>query len=140
MDVLPAPTAESTPVAPGSLSRTAVAVIVVGWLGVLTGLGFITAAAQIVDHATFQGRFLPIFWVGPVLTMFGAIRSRPRIVLLSAVSTVVLAIGAAVDVSRNHRIAGRYEFLLAGSAALVTAAAWLVTRSSAAPAAPSPTA
>jgi hypothetical protein len=104
-------------------------VLVVGWLGVLTGLGLITAAAQIVDHPTIQGRFLPLFWVGPVLTVFTAIRKKPHVVALSILSTLVLAIGAAIDVGHRHPIAGRYEFWLAASALLVTLAGWLSLRS-----------
>lgn len=110
-------------------SRASTIVLVVGWLGVLTGLGLITAAAQIVDHPTIQGRFLPVFWVGPVLTVFSALRKRPNVAALSALSTFVLAIGAAIDFGHRHPIAGRYEFWLAASALLVTLAGWLSLRS-----------
>jgi hypothetical protein len=139
MDVPPPVTADpgpeigpvdvATTVAP-KLSQASTIVLVVGWLGVLTGLGLITAAAQIVDHPTIQGRFLPLFWVGPVLTVFTAVRKRPNVVALSALSTFVLAIGAAIDFGHRHPIAGRYEFWLAASALLVTLAGWLSLRSS----------
>jgi hypothetical protein len=139
MDVPPPVTADPVPEVGGVDEVTAAApkpskagtiVLVVGWLGVLTGLGLTTAAAQIVDHPTIQGRFLPVFWVGPVLTVFTAVRNRPHMVALSALSTVVLAIGAAIDFGHRHAIAGRYEFWLAASAALVTLAGWLRSRSS----------
>jgi hypothetical protein len=110
-------------------SHAGTLLIVVGWLGVLTGLGLTTAAAQLVDHPTIQGRFLPLFWVGPVLTVFAAVRKRPNVVTLSALSTFVLAIGAAIDFGHRHPIAGRYEFWLAASALLVTLAGWLNVRS-----------
>jgi hypothetical protein len=110
-------------------AKASTIVLVVGWLGVLTGLGLTTAAAQIVDHPTIQGRFLPVFWVGPVLTVFTAVRKRPHVVALSALSTLVLAIGAAIDLGHRHPIAGRYEFWLAASALLVTLAGWLSLRS-----------
>ena len=110
-------------------SKASMILLVVGWLGVLTGLGLTTAAAQIVDHPTIQGRFLPLFWVGPVLTVFSAVRKRPSVVALSALSTLVLAIGAAIDFGYRHPIAGRYEFWLAASAFLVTLAGWLSSRS-----------
>jgi hypothetical protein len=110
-------------------SKASTILLVVGWLGVLTGLGLTTAAAQIVDHPTIQGRYLPFFWVGPVLTVFTAVRKRPHVVALSALSTVVLAIGAAIDFGHRHPIAGRYEFWLAASALLVTVAGWLSLRS-----------
>jgi hypothetical protein len=110
-------------------AKASTILLVVGWLGVLTGLGLTTAAAQIVDHPTIQGRFLPIFWFGPVLTVFTALRKRPHVVGLSALSTLVLAIGAAIDVGHRHPIAGRYEFWLATSALLVTLAGWFSLRS-----------
>ncbi len=122
------PVDEATTLAAKS-SKANTILLVVGWLGVLTGLGLTTAAAQIVDHPTIQGRFLPIFWVGPVLTVFGALRKRPNVVALSALSTFVLAIGAAIDFGHRHPIAGRYEFWLAASAGLVTVAGWLTSRS-----------
>ncbi len=138
MDVPPPLTADPVPVV-GPLDEATAAdtkalkastiVIVVGWLGVLTGLGLTTAAAQIVDHPTIQGRFLPVFWVGPVLTVFTAVRKRPHVVALSALSTLVLAIGAAIDVGHRHPVAGRYEFWLAASALLVTLATRLTLRS-----------
>jgi hypothetical protein len=111
-----------------NLPKATAILLVVGWLGVLTGLGLITAAAQIVDHPTIQGRFLPVFWVGPVLTVFSAVRKRPHVIGLSALSTFVLAIGAAIDFGHRHPIAGRYEFWLAASALLVTLGAWLSLR------------
>ncbi len=122
------PVDEITTVAPKP-PRASTILVVVGWLGVLTGLGLTTAAAQIVDHPTIQGRFLPLFWVGPVLTVFAAVRKRPNVVALSALSTLVLAIGAAIDFGHRHPIAGRYEFWLAASALLVTLAGWLSLRS-----------
>ena len=138
MDVPPPVTADSVPdvgpvdeetTAESKPSNASTILLIVGWLGVLTGLGLITAAAQIVDHPTIQGRFLPVFWVGPVLTVFSAIRKRPNVVALSALSTLVLAIGAAIDFGHRHPIAGRYEFWLAASALLVTLAGWLSLRS-----------
>jgi hypothetical protein len=122
------PVVEATTVAPSS-SRASTMLVVVGWLGVLTGLGLTTAAAQIVDHPTIQGRFLPLFWVGPVLTVFTAVRKRPHVLALSALSTVVLAMGAAVDLGQGHSIAGRYESWLAASALLVTIASGITLRS-----------
>ncbi len=138
MDVPPPVTADSVPdvgpvdeetTAESKPSNASTILLIVGWLGVLTGLGLITAAAQIVDHPTIQGRFLPVFWLGPVLTVFSAIRKRPNVVALSALSTLVLAIGAAIDFGHRHPIAGRYEFWLAASALLVTLAGWLSLRS-----------
>jgi hypothetical protein len=138
MDVPPPVTAdpvpEVVPVAEAAImdagaSKASTILLVVGWLGVLTGLGLTTAAAQIVDHPTIQGRFLPLFWVGPVLTIFTAVRNRPNVIALSALSTFVLAIGAAIDLGHRHPIAGRYEFWLAASALLVTLAGWLSLRS-----------
>ncbi len=138
MDVPPPVTADPVPdvglvdeetAAESKPSKASTIVVIVGWLGVLTGLGLITAAAQIVDHPTIQGRFLPVFWVGPVLTVFSALRKRPNVVALSALSTFVLAIGAAIDFGHRHPIAGRYEFWLAASALLVTLAGWLSLRS-----------
>jgi hypothetical protein len=122
-----APVDEPTTEAPKP-AKAGTILVVVGWLGVLTGLGLTTAAAQIVDHPTIQGRFLPVFWVGPVLTVFAAIRTRPNVIALSALSTFVLAIGAAIDFGHRHSIAGRYEFWLAASALLVTLATWLSLR------------
>ena len=138
MDVPPPVTADSVPdvgpvdeetTAESKPSNASTILLIVGWLGVLTGLGLITAAAQIVDHPTIQGRFLPVFWVGPVLTVFSALRRRPNVVALSALSTFVLAIGAAIDFGHRHPIAGRYEFWLAAAAFLVTLAGWLSMRS-----------
>jgi hypothetical protein len=141
MDVPPPVTADPVPdvdlvdavdeaaIATPKPSNAATIVFVVGWLGVLTGLGLITASAQIVDHPTIQGRFLPLFWVLPVLTVFSAIRKRPNVVGLSAIGTFVLAIGAAIDLGHRHPIAGRYEFWLAASALFVTLAGWLSLRS-----------
>jgi hypothetical protein len=112
-----------------ALSKLTASLLMVGWLGVLTGLGLITAAAQMVDHPTVQGRFLPVFWVAPVLTIFSAVRRRTNAVAFSAMGTVGLAVGAAIDLANQHRIAGRYELWLAASALLVTAAGWLSARS-----------
>jgi hypothetical protein len=122
-------TVEAVPTTPPGLPTATMILLVVGWLGALTGLGLITAAAQIVDHPTVQGRFLPLFWVGPVLTIFAATRRRTNVVALSALSTFALAIGAAIDFGHHHRIAGRYEFWLAASALLITVAGWLSIRS-----------
>jgi hypothetical protein len=112
-----------------ALSKLTASLVVFGWLGVLTGLGLITAAAQMVDHPTVQGRFLPVFWVAPVLTIFSAIRRRTNAIALSALGTFGLAIGAAIDFGYGHKVAGRYEFWLAASALLVTASGWLSGRS-----------
>jgi hypothetical protein len=112
-----------------ALSNVTSVLVTIGWLGVLTGLGLITASAQLVDHPTVQGRFLPVFWVVPVLTIFSAIRKRTNALAFSALGTVGLAIGAAIDFGNQHKVAGRYEFWLTASALLVTAAGWLSNRS-----------
>jgi ABC-type antimicrobial peptide transport system permease subunit len=112
-----------------ALSKVTASLVVFGWLGVLTGLGLITAAAVMVDHPTVQGRFLPVFWVAPVLTIFSAARRRTNAIALSALGTFGLAIGAAIDLGYGHKVAGRYEFWLAASALLVTAAGWSSARS-----------
>jgi hypothetical protein len=98
---------------------------VMGWISVLVGVALMTAAGQMVDHPTILGRFLPLFWAGPVVTIFSAVRKRAGTLLLSALSTVLLVLGAARDYTHTHRVAGRYELWLAGAALLVTLAGWL---------------
>lgn len=113
---------------PGPVTSLPVRIVVpfvLGWIGVLVGVALMTAAGQMVDHPTLLGRLLPLFWAGPVITIFLAIRKRPGTLLLSAGSTVVLAMGSARDYTHHHRVAGRYELWLAAAALGVTLAGWL---------------
>jgi hypothetical protein len=107
------------------LQRLSAAVLVIGWVVVLIGLGFVSVAAQLIDHSTLVGRFLPLFWGAPIFAILTALRHKVAAVGYSTLAAIVLAIGAVVDVARHHPIAGRYELWLAGSAILVTLASWL---------------
>jgi hypothetical protein len=114
----------STPPA-GILPKSTAIVLVVGWVGVLIGLAFITAAAQLVDHPVIFGRLAPFFWVLPIWTALSAARRRPVTLPVSVLATVGIFIGGLLDLSRRHPVAGRYELWLAGSALLVTLAGWI---------------
>lgn len=141
MDVFtpPVPSPDPNPVVssavpPRVFPRMSVVLFCFGWLGVLTGLGFVTAAAQMVDHATVMGRYLPLFWVVPVLTLVAAFRQRPNVLGLSALGVFGLAVGAALDLGHRHPVAGRYEFWLAAAGVLVTVAGWMMANPSKPPA------
>jgi hypothetical protein len=108
-----------------TLARPAATVLAVGWVGVLIGLGFVTAAAQMVDHPVIMGRLAPLFWAAPVWTVLSATRQRPKALWFSALSAAGLVVGGALDLAKRHPVAGRYELWLAGAAVLVTVAAWL---------------
>lgn len=107
------------------LSRSSACFLTIGWAGVLLGLGLITAAAQMVDHPVVMGRFAPLFWAAPIWTILAATRRRSTALLSSGLGNAGLLLGAMVDISRHHPVAGRYELWLAGASLLVSVSAWL---------------
>jgi hypothetical protein len=107
------------------LPRAAGSILVFGWLSVLTGLTLVTIGAIMVDHATVIGRLLPVFLTGPLWTLAQALRYRTNAVAVSAASAVGLLVGGAIDLVRDHPVAGRYELALAVAAGLVSIAAQL---------------
>jgi Na+/phosphate symporter len=107
------------------LQRSSAAVLVIGWVVVLTGLGFVSVAAQLIGHSTLVGRFLPVFWGAPIFAVLTALRHKVAAVGYSTLAAILLAVGAVIDVSRHHPIAGRYELWMAGSGILVTLAGYL---------------
>jgi hypothetical protein len=111
------------------LHRHGAAVLVIGWVVVLTGLGFISVAAQLVDHNTLVGRFLPAFWSAPILGVLAALRHKVSAVAYSTFGAALLVVGSIIDISHHHPIAGRYELWLAGAGLLVTLACWLAHNS-----------
>lgn len=107
------------------LSRSSASILTIGWAGILLGVGLITASAQMVDHPVVIGRLAPLFWAAPIWTMLSATRRRPTALWASGVGSAGLIIGALVDISRHHPVAGRYELWLAGASLLVCLAGWL---------------
>ena len=109
------------------LTTPARILLAVGWLGIMIGVGLLGAAAALGGRPTAwaQGVLFLVVWTPPVIAILSARHAASRYALVwSVVGVLGLAIAAATD-WRLRPVAGRWELVLTGSAAVVTFAAWL---------------
>lgn len=105
------------------LATPARVVLIVGWIGVLAGVGLLAAAATLVGRPTVwtANLFGLVLWLPGVVAVVEASRGNRGALGWSVVGVGVLVVGAVLD--RGTRpIASTWEFVLAGSALAVTIA------------------
>lgn len=105
------------------LATPARVVLIVGWIGVLAGVGLLAAAATLVGRPTVWTANLLglVLWLPGVVAVVEASRGDRGALGWSVGGVGVLVVGAVLD--RGTRpIASTWEFVLAGSALAVTIA------------------
>lgn len=103
------------------LSTPARVILVVGWIGVLIGVGLLAAAATLIGRPSVWTASLVglVLWLPGVVAVVEASRGDRGALGWSIGGVGVLVVGAVLD-RETRPIASTWEFVLAGSALAVT--------------------